>query len=129
MTISRFLIYFVLFNIALAAVPWICQTYYPGQNILVPNFWRLFILFSILTLVIYLVASWRMKISSKASAQAILGSITIKLLIYMIIALVYISNNTVEPVKFVLNFFYLYFFHTVFEIYCFLCNLRNQNLK
>ena len=129
MTISRFLINFVLFNIALAAIPWICQTYYSGQNILVPNFWRLFILFSILTLVIYLVASWRMKISSKASAQAILGSITIKLLIYMIIALVYISNNTVEPVKFVLNFFYLYFFHTVFEIYCFLCNLRNQNLK
>lgn len=70
-----------------------------------------------------------MSISNKSSGQALLASVSIKLLFYMIIAFVYLSQNSVDPVKFLLNFFYLYLFHTVFEIYCLLCNLRNQNFK
>lgn len=70
-----------------------------------------------------------MRVSIKSSGQALLASIAVKLLLYMVIAFVYISQNTVDPVKFMICFFYLYFFHTVFEIYCFLCNLRNQKFK
>jgi len=96
---------------------------------LIPNFWVLFGFFSGLTLIIYLTAYVMARISSKASGQALLGGMTIRLLFCMGIALVYITNFKVEPLKFLINFFYLYFFNTVFEIYCLLRNLRNQNTK
>jgi hypothetical protein len=102
---------------------------YPAMNLLIPNFWVLFAFFSGLTLIIFLTAYLMAGISNKASGQALLGGITIRFLFCMIIALVYISNFRVEPVKFLINFFYLYFFNTVFEIYCLLRNLRNQNTK
>jgi hypothetical protein len=129
MRITHFIIYFILFTISLAITPLVFQYYYPAMKLLIPKFWALFWIFAILTLSIYLIASWRMRISDKASGQALLGSVTIKLLFCMIIAFVYINSNTVDPLKFIINFFYLYFFHTVFEIYCLLCNLRNQKFK
>ena|GEM_PF-175305 len=129
MSIYRFFLYFVLFTIFLTIAPLIFQLYYPEMKFLIPKFWALFWIFEILTLSIYLIASWRMRISDKASGQALLGSVTIKLLFCMIIAFVYINANPVDPFKFILNFFYLYFFHSMFEIYCLLCNLRNQKFK
>jgi len=129
MIITRFFIYFVLFTILLATAPLVSHLFYPEMKFLIPKFWALFWIFEILTLSIYLLASWRMRISDKASGQALLGSVTIKLLFCMIIAFVYINANPVDPLKFIINFFYLYFFHTVFEIYCLLCNLRNQKFK
>ena len=129
MSIQRFFILFTIFIIALAAVPLGINYYYPQRALLIPQFWVLFGFFSGLTLIIYLTAHLMMRISNKASGQALLGGITIRFLFCMVIALVYISNFKVEPVKFMVNFFYLYFFNTVFEIYCLLRNLRNKNTK
>ena len=129
MKIQRFLIYFILFNVTLSIAPLISENYYPEYPILIPRFWNMFAVFSVITFVIYILASWRMSVSYKSSGEALLASIGIKLLLYMVIAFVYLSSNTVDPIKFLISFFYLYFFHTVFEIYCLLCNLRNQNFK
>ena len=129
MNILRFLIYFLLFNIFLGIAPLLAENYYYDLDLLIPRFWNMFAVFSIITFVIYMLASWRMNVSIKSSGQALLASIAVKLLLYMVIAFVYISQNTVDPVKFMICFFYLYFFHTVFEIYCLLCNLRNQKFK
>ena len=129
MKIQRFLIYFILFNVTLSIAPLISENYYPEYLILIPRFWNMFAVFSVITFVIYILASWRMRVSYKSSGEALLASIGIKLLLYMVIAFVYLSSNTVDPIKFLISFFYLYFFHTVFEIYCLLCNLRNQNFK
>lgn len=129
MSLLRFLIYFLGFMLLLALGPYILHAFYFDRDFLIPKFWSLFAVFGIVTFSIYLLAYWRMGISNKASGQALLGSVAVKLLIYMIIAFVYLSANRVEPVNFMLNFFYLYFFHTVFEIYCLLCNLRNQKFK
>ncbi|WP_411274284.1 hypothetical protein [Daejeonella sp.] len=129
MSTIKFLIYFILFNIFLSMAPLVAENLYENLDLLIPRFWNMFAVFSILTLVIYLFASWRMKVSIKSSGQALLASIAVKLLLYMVIAFVYITQNTVNPAKFIICFFYLYFFHTVFEIYCLLCNLRNQNFK
>jgi hypothetical protein len=125
----QFVILFLLFNLLLALAPWFADQYYPKKEILLPAFWKLFVLFSLLTFLIFITASWRMSLSNKASGQAILGTVTIKLLFCMVLAFIYLSNYDVDPTKFLLNFFYLYFFHTVFAIYCLLRNLRNQNLK
>jgi hypothetical protein len=128
MSIPRFFIYFIVFNILLALAPLLMEHYYP-QEILIPRFWNMFAVFSIITFVVYLFASWRMKVSIRSSGQALLASITVKMVLYMFIAYIYISKNTVKPADFMICFFYLYFFHTVFEIYCLLRNLRNQKFK
>jgi hypothetical protein len=128
-SIQRFFILFILFVLVLAAIPLAVDFYYPQRALLIPQFWVLFGFFAGLTLIIYLTAHLMMQISNKASGQALLGGITIRFFFCMIIALVYISNFRVEPVKFMINFFYLYFFNTVFEIYCLLRSLRNQNTK
>jgi hypothetical protein len=129
MSFNRFIIYFILFNLFLAAAPFFADYFFPERGVLIPKFWPMFWIFSFITFNIYIIASWRMRISDQASAQALLVSITVKMLFSMIIAFVYIQNNTFDPIYFVINFFYLYFFHTVFEIYCLLCNLRNQKIK
>lgn len=129
MGIGRFLIYFLLFNVLLSIAPLVAEHVYPEFPLLIPRFWNMFAVFSIITFIIYILASWRMTVSYKSSGEALLASIAVKLLLYMVIAFVYISSNTVDPVKFMISFFYLYFFHTVFEIYCLLCNLRNQKFK
>jgi RsiW-degrading membrane proteinase PrsW (M82 family) len=127
--LQQFFFLFFLFLIALASVPLALNYLYPEKEMLIPNFWVLFGFFSGLTLIIFLTGFMMGKISNKASGQALLGGITIRFLFCMVIALVYISNFKVEPVKFMINFFYLYFFNTVFEIYCLMRNLRNQNTK
>ena len=129
LNIKRFSILFVIFLIILASIPLSVDYFFPDRELLIPKFWVLFGFFSGLTLLIVLTAFLMMKISKKASGQALLGGITIRFLFCMVIALVYISNFEVDPVKFMINFFYLYFFNTVFEIYCLLRNLRNQNTK
>lgn len=129
MTLKRFLLLFLFFNSTLAIVPCLVQIYYPEKDLLIPHFWLLFGIFSALTLLLYLIAHWMMGISNTASGQALLGSIIARLLICMIMVFIYLSETTVSPAKFLLSFFYLYFFHTVFEIYCLLCNLRNQKFK
>jgi hypothetical protein len=128
-TLPKFFVLFVVFTLLLAAVPLAVDYFYPQENMLIPNFWVLFSFFSGLTLIIFLTAYMMAGISNKASGQALLGGMTIRFLFCMVIALVYISNFKVEPLKFLINFFYLYFFNTVFEIYCLLRNLRNQNTK
>ena len=105
MRITHFIIYFILFTISLAITPLVFQFYYPAMKLLIPKFWALFWIFAILTLSIYLIASWRMRISDKASGQALLGSVTVKLLFCMIIAFVYINANTVDPLKFIINLY------------------------
>jgi hypothetical protein len=129
MSFNRFIIYFILFNLLLATAPLLADFFFSEENLLIPKFWLIFSFFSILTFNIYVIASWRMRISNRASGQALLGSITVKLLLSMIVAFVYIRGNTFEPINFITNFFYLYFFHTVFEIYCLLCTLHNQKIK
>ncbi len=127
LTLKRFFILFFLFNLGLAAGPLLVNFFSPQSALLIPRFWVLFCFFSGLTLIIFLTGFYMGRISIKASGQALLGGITLRLLFCMVIALVYISNFKVEPVSFMVNFFYLYFFNTVFEIYCLLRNLRNQN--
>ncbi|MBC8053384.1 MAG: hypothetical protein H7Y13_09995 [Sphingobacteriaceae bacterium] len=126
MTLQRFLVLYFTFLVVLAAAPLYIALYYPEKDLLIPHFWVLFAAFAILTFQIYMVASRRMRMNDKASGQALLGSVTVKFLFGMILAFVYLYNIDTDKTNFILNFFYLYLFHTVFEIYSLLCNLRNQ---
>lgn len=131
MGVKKFLIYFLVFNVVLAIAPAFVQMNEDRFWMLVPNFWLLFYVFSILTLSIYVMVHWFVMLSAspRAPGQALLGAIIGKFAFCVTLVFIYLSKVDVNPVLFLLNFFYLYFFHTAFEIYCLLRNLRNQISK
>ncbi|MXV17589.1 hypothetical protein [Hufsiella ginkgonis] len=126
MSTQRFFILFLVFNLVLAILPATAGKY--SEFRLIPGFWGLFVVFDILTLNICLIARWRMQIGHKASGQVLLGTITARFLFCMVLVLIYVVKIPVKPVPFLACFFYLYFFHFIFEVYCLLRNLRNQKI-
>ena len=129
MKISQYLKYFILFNILVALPPGYMQLSQGGKNVLIPYFWQLFTAFASLNLITFLLIYWKLPNNSEGSVMALMGSVAIKLLLWMIVVFIYIQNIKVGATNFILDFFYLYLLNSVFEIYCLLRNLRNQNLR
>ena len=129
MGLKKFLIYFLLFNVLLASIPFFIQNQRAPYQILIPHFWLLFAVFGILTLSIYLTVHAFQIIHAKTSGQVLLASVVARLFFCMVLVFIYLSKIEVDPTLFLFNFFYIYFFHMAFEIYCLLRNLRNQISK
>ena len=128
MKIYKVLLSFLIFN-CLLAVPPLLLTWLDNADMLVSGFWVLFFFVSILTLIVILTVLIVQQKNNEMYAAAFLGATTFKLLACLIFVLVFIKKNHPEKVFFVVDFMYLYFLNTVFEIYGLLRNLRNQNSK
>lgn len=121
---KRILTTYFFFTILTGLPPAALSYRYP--TLLIPEFWTLFGFFSLLTLlVIASVLFIRMRGKDGKSAQAFLAATVIKLLLCMVTALIYILKFDVDNAHFILNFFYLYFLNTAFEIYALIRNLRH----
>lgn len=127
MKLDRYFKYFIVFNILLALPPSFIQLRYPHQNIIIPYFWQLFAAFAILNLLVYVLSYWGRLRSNSGSVKGFIGGTGFKFLLWMIIVFAYTSLVKVDSTKFLIDFFYLYLFNSVFEIYCLLRNLRVQN--
>lgn len=88
------------------------------------KFWVILGFVAGLTFIAYVVAYLGIKNKPETGIAAIMVSITIKLLFSMAFVLVYRHITDGFNVVFILNFFCLYLFFSVFEIYCLLRNLR-----
>jgi hypothetical protein len=126
--LKRFFIAFGISTVIIALPPALLgYTRYAGS--LIPGFWLIFQFFSSLTFLICLGVIWGQLKNDTLGSQIFLGATTLKLLLCMFLALVYLRKYTVNDIVFVLNYFYLYFLYTAFEIYSLLSNLRVQNKK
>ena len=123
--------FFVAFGIAtiIIALPPVLFVYAGKANLLIPGFWLIFQFFSSLTFLICLGVIWGQGQNGTLGGQIFLGATTLKLVLCMTLALIYLRKYHVNDVVFVLNYFYLYFLYTAFEIYSLLSNLRVQNKK
>jgi hypothetical protein len=123
--------YFIAFGLAtiVIALPPALITYSEKNEWLIPGFWLIFQFFSSLTFLISLAVIWAQHKNGTLGGQVFLGATTFKLLLCMTVALIYLHKYKVNDVVFVLNYFYLYFLYTAFEIYSLLSNLRVQNKK
>ncbi len=128
MKISQAILYFFLFTIVLALPP-LALIYTGNAVLLAKGFWIVFGFISGLTFLVLLMMLIVEQKSNEYFAQAFLGGTTFKLLACLIFVLVFIKKMHPEKVIFVVDFMYLYFLNTVFEIYGLLRNLRNQNLR
>ena len=122
MSVKRFIFIFPAFLLLLALAPLLVQNYF--GTYLIPNFWALFFIFGGFSLIVLPLALWQMNISVKSSGQALLATIAFRFIFGLVVLLIYLLNFNVIAGIFILNFFYLYFAHMGFEIYCLLCNLR-----
>jgi len=126
--IYKVLLSFLIFS-CLLAVPPLLLTWFDNADMLIHGFWVLYFFVSILTLMVILTVLIVQQKNNEMYAAAFLGATTFKLLACLIFVLVFIKKNHPEKVFFVVDFMYLYFLNTVFEIYGLLRNLRNQNSK
>ena len=127
MKIALYYKYFIVFNILLAIPPIIIQVVYKRSDLLIVYFWQFFALFAILNLMIHILTRLGLIAGNKSMVVTFLGGTMIKFLLWLIVIFAYTSKFDVNGTKFICNFFYLYLFNSVFEIYCLLLNLRNQN--
>jgi hypothetical protein len=119
---------FLLFAVVIATPPLLLsKSAHAGW--LDPHFWMIFAFVTGLTFITVISILIVTRINKEIYAQTFLGATMIKLLTCMFFCLFFLVKIKVNGVIFVANFFYVYFFNLVFEIYGLLRTLRNQKLK
>lgn len=119
---------FLIFTILLALPP-IYFIYFGDKSLIVPQFWGLFVFVGGLTLLALIAILAAQSSSAELGTQIFMAATVFKLLACLVFVLVFFLKHKVDRPVFMVDFFYLYFLNTGFEIYVLLCNLRNQNLK
>lgn len=122
----RTLLSFLIFTVCLALPPALL-IYTGNNNWVLPQFWGIFILLTALTLILLIAVVLVQKRHPQMYAQTFLIMTIIKMLMSMMLALLLAVKTDVNRTVFVLDFFYVYFLNTGFEVYILLRNLRNQN--
>lgn len=128
MKIYKSVLVFLIFTGLVAIVP-LLLTFFDGADFLVPHFWAMFAFMAVITLIIVVFVLFVQQKNNEMYAQAFLGATTFKLLVCLFFVLIMIKKTHPAKLFFVVDFMYLYFFNTVFEICYLLRTLRNQNLK
>lgn len=129
MTLLKFTFLYAVFGLALALVSYLIPILFPGQELLVSNYWIAFIFLFLLTYIVYLVSYFGLKKTPQTGVLAIMGGIILKLLFALSFALVIVMKTAENQLVFALNYFSLYLLFTLFEVMCLLRNLRHQNNK
>jgi hypothetical protein len=117
---------FGAFVLLLAAGPALLQ-YTANYDLLVPKFWVLFTFITGFTFLVIATTLAIQRIKPDLYAQAFFASTIVKMLACMGFALIFVTKIPISHGVFLLNFCYLYFSNTAFEVYILLSNLRNQN--
>lgn len=128
MKIYKPILSFLIFTCLLAVLPLLAGVTGNGSW-LTPGFWHIFLFMSVLTLIVIIIVLFAKQKNDELFAQAFLAGTTFKLLACLTFVFIFIRKNHPEKMIFLLDFMYLYFLNTVFEIYGLLRNLRNQNLR
>jgi hypothetical protein len=129
MQVTGYLKRFAVFIILLALAPLYIVIASKASAWLIPYFWRFFAFFAILNIAVYIISIWGTMNNNKAAVQSFMVGFGLKFLFSIIIIFFYLRAVNVNSTIFLINFFYIYLFHLLFEIYSLLRNLRNQNLK
>lgn len=111
----------------LLALPPVVFSITGHSNWLVPKFWFLFTFITGLTVVSVVTVLIIQRLQPAMYAQAFLVITIVKMLGSMFLALAFVLKVQVNQGLFLVDFFYVYFLNTGFEIYLLLRNLRNQN--
>lgn len=99
------------------------------SSLISPDIYLFFAFFASITYAAFQISMAGIKKGGENAILFLLGGITIKLLLTMVFALIYVYSHKVGKLQFLSNFFILYFIYSTFEIYTLLYNLRAQKLQ
>ncbi len=128
MKVFPFNILFIVLTILLVASIYFLQSYYPNSGWLSKDILAFLVFFAGTSFLAYQISMLGLKKGGESSILFILGGVTIKLLLSMVFAFIYVYTHKVDKVQFISNFFILYFIYTAFEIYSLMYNLRAQKI-
>ncbi len=116
------------FSIILAVICYIISFFIPAKYI-TPGLPYLFIFYFAITLVVHYVL---MKASEKRMSRFVnyfMLATFLKLMLYIMILVIYVLFNRSDAIPFILTFFILYLFFTVFEIISILSFIKKVNIE
>lgn len=127
MKLSRFLLFYGLYALAIAGVSLVLQAVFAPIQVLSGFFWLLFFMLFVLTLTAYVLSDFGIKNGGEMSVYSLMGGIFIKMLFSLGLIAFIVIKYPENKVLTAFNFFSLYILFTVFEVTFLLRNLRHQN--
>lgn len=127
--IGRFVLYFTIFALLIFGIAKGVEYIYTDKLILSANFIPVFLFLYLLTLIVYFLGVWGLRIGPENSIFSILGGVVLKMVLSLSFVFYLFLKFPENQKVLVVNFFLLYLLFTVFEVMVMLCNLRDQNKK
>ena len=128
MKIYQALLFYIWFTFIIAIPPYALNKYGHAE-LLMPQFWFIFIFLSGLTLLVVASILIVRQMFPTMFSEAFLGATVVKILSCLIFVLVFLAKNKVNKYVFLGDFFYAYFLNTAFEVYILLRTLRHKILR
>lgn len=117
----------VIIPTSIAGIFMLMDTIIPDMNLFHTYKWGLLIFFFVQSLLSTLVTDFGMKTEEVTFQKFYMLSITIRLFLSIILIFIFIFLKAENLIFLVTNFFALYFFYMLFEIYFLLVNLRTNS--
>jgi hypothetical protein len=125
MKIYQALLFYIWFTIIIAILPYALNAG-GHQNLLIPDFWILFIFLSAISLLVVAAILVVRQMYPTMFSEAFMGATVFKILACLVFVLVFLAQNKVKKYVFVGDFAYIYFLNTTFEVYILLRTLRHK---
>ncbi len=113
---------FLSFSVLIAALIWIFQSFLP--HIIVNSVWAVFLFVLILSYLVSFTSIWLYKKSPENFLQIKLLGMVIRILAALAFITTWVIGGEENIILFISNFFVLFLFYLVFDIYTFISNLR-----
>jgi len=121
----KFLQHLLIYSAILGAIAIILYLILP--ELITPVLPFLFLFFVAITLVSYYILLRSLKSKLSRFINTFLISTIVKLILYIGIMIVYVILNRSDAVRFMITFFILYLFYTIFEVVKMISLTRSQN--
>ena len=119
---KNFHLQFLSFSTLIAGLIWILQRLLP--QIVVDSIWSVFLFVLVLSYLVSFTSNWLYKKSPDNFLQIKLLGMVIRILAVLTFITTWVMGGEENIILFISNFFVLFLFYLVFDIYTFLANLR-----
>lgn len=123
--IKKFIINTLVFSIVIAIIS-AAIFYFVIPQFYLPLFPFLILFFVIVTIGVHIVLTKAGKKTIRQFSTFHMGSVTVKLFIYLIFLVAYALSNKEQAIPFIITFFILYVLFTFFETYSLLNSLKTE---
>ncbi|TNE82142.1 MAG: hypothetical protein EP332_01235 [Bacteroidetes bacterium] len=126
MTFGKFSLRLAAFSLLVAVL---IQVLLMKTTLLIPAIWGAYAFFVVLTLVLYYISTFSLKMSVKNSMSIIFGAMGFRLFASLIYIVAYTLYTGEKDIPFTISFMLLFLLFQVFEIYHIVANLRPDSKK